>query len=793
MLNYLLKREKPASHHINIIAQYDDKTLLDKSGKLIQIIKLTGLDAFTKDEVTLDLYKKRRNSLFKNFNSEFALYFYETRRKINEYPAGKFTDAFSTGVNDKYKKQILKREMYRNELYIAVITKQPEGLINKGFTLLQNLSYVFDEEAKLLYLTKRHKELNDVVEKIISGLSDYQPSVLSTYEKKNVSFSESMPFLSQLINAEENVIPLEVGDISKALPRKRLFFNPRIGTVEIRSGDGKSKFIAMLSIKNYAPFTYQGILDELGKLKIEYIITQSFRFYDKHVAKTKMRNQQLDMMQSKDESVSQTEQIDKAFDEAASDEVGYGLHHFTLACFSDNQEELNKHVGTIIAKFSDVDITCVREDIGCECAFWAQLPGNFGYVFRSAPISTKNLAAFASLHNEPIGKIKENFWGDAVTVLETFSGRPYYFNFHYRDIGNFLIFGASGSGKTVVVGFLLLQSMKFGGKRIIFDKDRGLEILVRAKGGVYITIKPGQQTGFNPCHLEDTSDNRRFLAELFKKILTTQSEILIESDITLIESVISGMYRLEKSSRQFCHIASFFGTKKPGSLRARFDQWHSDGAYAWVFDNSIDTLNFSSEWIAFDLTHILSHKECKTPVVMYMTYRSEKALEEERGVIFADEGWQMLDDDYFKVRINDWSRTNRKKNNIFGLATQAANDTVNTTISKTINESAFCKIFFPNSSADRKVYVEELGLTEYEYYLIKSIPDDKHYFLLVYGRGVNRQSIIVRLNLTGMEDEIAIISAREQTLGLLDQLRTEVGDDPEIWLPLFHQRRKKVT
>jgi len=45
------------------------------------------------------------------------------------------------------------------------------------------------------------------------------------------------------------------------------------------------------------------------------------------------------------------------------------------------------------------------------------------------------------------------------------------------------------------------------------------------------------------------------------------------------------------------------------------------------------------------------------------------------------------------------------------------------------------------------------------------------------------------VNLSGMENEIAIISAREGTLALLDQIRTEVGDDPKLWIPIFHERR----
>jgi type IV secretion system protein VirB4 len=352
-------------------------------------------------------------------------------------------------------------------------------------------------------------------------------------------------------------------------------------------------------------------------------------------------------------------------------------------------------------------------------------------------------------------------------------------------VGNFLIFGAMGSGKTVLVGFLILQSMKFGGKRVIFDKDRGLEIVVRAMNGVYEIIKPGVATGFNPCQLDDSAENRKFLSNLFSKILLTSNE----SDLSVIENAIDGMYRLEKGDRQFCHIASFFGVKKKDSLRARFDQWHSEGAHAWVFDNAIDSLNLNADVIGFDLGHILSDAICKTPALMYLTYRVEKAIENHRGMLFIDEGWHALNDEYFRELINDWSRTPRKKNNIFGLATQVVNDTTNSLISKSINESSFCKIFFPNASADRKIYIEDFGLSEYEYELVKTLPDDQHFFLLIHGRSTNKQSVVVRVNLKGMENEIAVISAREESLKILDDIRLKVGNDPLVWLPFFHEIR----
>ncbi|WP_218813799.1 hypothetical protein [Rickettsiella endosymbiont of Dermanyssus gallinae] len=72
--------------------------------------------------------------------------------------------------------------------------------------------------------------------------------------------------------------------------------------------------------------------------------------------------------------------------------------------------------------------------------------------------------------------------------------------------------------------------------------------------------------------------------------------------------------------------------------------------------------------------------------------------------------------------------------------------------------------------------------------MIKTLPDDSHYFLLNYGRG--KESVVLRANLLGLEDEIAIISGRTETVALLDRIRVEVGNDPAVWLPIFHQQRK---
>jgi type IV secretion system protein VirB4 len=124
----------------------------------------------------------------------------------------------------------------------------------------------------------------------------------------------------------------------------------------------------------------------------------------------------------------------------------------------------------------------VREDAALEPSFWAQFPGNTQFIPRKALISSANFAGPASFHSHPVGRASGNHWGPAVTLLETTAASPYYFNFHKGDLGNFLVIGPSGAGKTVVLNFLLAQSERFQPKVVFFDKDRGAEIFLRAMG-----------------------------------------------------------------------------------------------------------------------------------------------------------------------------------------------------------------------------------------------------------------------------------------------------------------------
>src|SRR3546814_1869056 len=119
---------------------------------------------------------------------------------------------------------------------------------------------------------------------------------------------------------------------------------------------------------------------------------------------------------------------------------------------------------------------------------------------------------------------RSNHWGDAIALLKTTANSPYYFNFHYGDVGHTLIIGPSGGGKTVIQNFLLAQAEKSGARLIFIDKVRGAEIFVRACGGTYLTLRNGAPSGFAPLKALDASPAKRdFLSAWLRQLVDPEN------------------------------------------------------------------------------------------------------------------------------------------------------------------------------------------------------------------------------------------------------------------------------
>lgn len=397
------------------------------------------------------------------------------------------------------------------------------------------------------------------------------------------------------------------------------------------------------------------------------------------------------------------------------------------------------------------------------------------------------------MHNFPSGKASGNHWGDAICLLETTSNTPYYFNFHKADVGNFTVIGPTGTGKTVLMEFLLAQAMRHHPRTVYFDKDRGAEIFLRAVGGDYTVVNPGLPTGLNPLQLPDSPANRAFLRDWIRTLAMVGSDMpLSADDEAIIAEAIDQNFAVEPRYRQLRYLAAAFSgytRNRSGSLETRLQKWHGEGERAWLFDNPVDTLSLDNPTVGFDLTSILDNPVSRTPWLMYIFHRISQMMTGEKVIIMLDEGWKMLDDPVFAARIKDWEKTIRKQNGILGFATQSARDALDSSIGHAIIEQSPTQIFLPNARAEARDYCDGFGLSAQEFALIQNLSPESRCFLLRHGT----DSVVARLDLTGMDDFMAILSGRTETVALLDAIRAEHGDDINQWHDAFQARRKQAA
>jgi type IV secretion system protein VirB4 len=776
----------------------DASTVLLRDGSVMSAIQVPGLLFETEDSDALNAHAATREVMLRSaLDARFVMYHHVIRRRVEvELEAG-FPDPLSRHIDARWKQRLAGGSLFINDQFVTLIRRPARGKtglperLSKLFARAKGLGSQEELEADPRDL----KSLKAAVAALVASLQQYGAAVLGDYEAPgagergsgDATNSEMLELLSALYNGEMRPVrrPAEGTDIGHMLPYRRASFG--LDAMELR-GSAAPDFAAILGLKDYPEATSPGLLDNLLRLPHEMVVTESYAPNERTTAKERIdlalrRSRSVD-----EEAAAERGEMLAARDALGNGAVGFGDHHLTVLVRERSLDRLDEAVAAAGAALADTGAIAVREDTNLEPAFWAQFPGNEDYIVRRALISSANMAGFGSFHGFALGQAGGNHWGDAVTLLETTSATPFFFNFHSGDLGNFSVIGPSGSGKTVVMNFLAAQAQKFSPRTILFDKDRGAELFIRGIGGRYDRISPGEPTGFNPLALPDSPANRAFLRDWLGVLLGAEGP----EEFATIAAAVDATYANDPSLRRLRHFKELLaGARRPtpGDLADRLGAWIGGadgdaGEHAWLFDNGQDKLDLGTRVLGFDMTALLETPRLRTPVMMYLFHRIEERLDGQPTMILIDEGWKALDDEVFAARIRDWLKTLRKRNALVGFATQSARDALDSRIATALVEQTATMVFMPNARARVEDYCDGFGLTAHEFALIRSLPAHSRAFLV-------RQpdaSVVVRLDLSGAPEVLTILSGRESAVRRLDLLRAAVGDAPAAWYPALTGR-----
>lgn len=808
-----LQRERNAAERIPYTAHVAENVVCTSSGDYLQAFRLGGASFESADDEQLNNWHERLNVLWRNLASpDLALWTHVIRRRERtSWRAAAHARGFADSLASRYAGRLAGETLMVNELYLAVLFRPAAGV---AAGLVAGVLSRTRRRERPMELTRALESCAKLAQTVRASLARYDPEPLGVYRCGNSWCSSVLEYLAVLINGEARSVPLPRGPLNRALATTRLLFGTE--AIEYRM-PAATRVGAMLGIKDYPTPSIPGMFNRLLSAPFALVLTHSFTFLTKASGQALLQRQFYRMANAGDFAVSQAMELKDALDGLSGNEFVMGDHHFSLQVLADPDDAaadpgggrdpgdgrrlrtLNDCVALARSLLADTGMTVAREDLALEAAFWAQLPGNFALRPRKAPITSRNFAAMVPFHNYPAGRASGNHWGEALTLLSTRARSPFYFSLHAsdpaepdggsrKDTGHTFICGPTGSGKTVFIGFLIAMLERQGATQIIFDKDRGLEILVRALRGEYLALKQGVPTGFNPLQLPSTPAHTEFLKAWLRLLVRRAGAAAPTArEDRDLEQALRGTLSLAAPARRLSRLLEYLDPTDAEGLYARLSPWCevSHGDYAWVFDNPQDSIVArlaGRPVVGFDASEFLDHELTRAPVTLYMFHLVRQLLDGRRLVCWMDEFWRLLADPAFESFAREGPKTWRKLNGVMCLATQSTSDVLGSPISRTIIEQTATKVFFPNADASAAEYCGGFALSEREFRLIKEqLEPGSRSFLVKQGH----HSIVCRLDLQGFEGELAVISGRASHLERVQRLLAEHGGDPERWLPAF--------
>ena len=726
----------------------------------------------------------------------------------------------------QYDASLKDKTFYTNRLYLSPVFRlagTKADRVGLKFTSKSSEDYrALHEQAK--------EEVDRFASNMVSFLRRYHTKALSSYSSNDGLNTELGEFYSALLNHSESKIRLQPANLSQTLQRATIDFGEE--TVRI-SNPASTTYAAVLTM--VAPYTCEQIDAEvhapLLTADFEFVLSQSFTTMPRDAAERMLKAQE-NRIKSTAQNEIQQQDINDALQNLQANKFKMLSHEWILVVYGDTMKQLNKSVADAVDLMGGKNVQIARENGGSLIAtYFSIFPGAFRHGrIRAMPISSRNMAKFYPLHNYPNGNREGSQWGKPLMVLTTESKNPYFLNYHVsrdrmaeqgiqldayeeqdeddvnnrraqrKEVGNYIIIGDTGGGKTTLKAAMraaLKRKATKGNQSVkvfALDKDSGEEILMRAMGGQYFILEPGMPSGINPFQWGDTEEIRELIFQLSKWAAEYETPYQLRAgDLIDLKKAIGYTFDLPINERRFGNILSYLPShESDASLHQSLGRWRRDDddprstPYGWVLDSPVDRLNLAgADTFGFDVTSILKLDYAKTPLMRLITEKILRAAAGSPHVIDIAEAWATLKDPLMGNFIEDKSRTIRKQNGIIGLDTQNAEDATASQFGSQFMNQFPTLFILPNPRARAATYIDGLNLTPKELSLVQGGRTDQGDVLIKKGT----ESIMAKLNLTGMNNMLSVLSSSTDNVMICREVIKEYGSDPKVWLPRFYERR----
>jgi type IV secretion system protein VirB4 len=357
-------------------------------------------------------------------------------------------------------------------------------------------------------------------------------------------------------------------------------------------------------------------------------------------------------------------------------------------------------------------------------AWLSIVPGNGAHNLRRLALLETNIADLSFLFTLDHGDaVSPHLGKESLAVFETPHRTPYAFNLHVQDVGHTLVLGATGSGKSFALNFLITHAQKYAPQTVVLDIGHSYRKLATLLGGRYLELGLRHHgVTINPFALEPTPEHLHFL-HAFARVLLEGDDGYRISDLEdrEIYEAVENLYVLDPSQRRLFTFANLL----PRALAARMHKWVGEGRYASLFDNIEDTLTVE-RFQVFDLEAMRAFPVLLEPLLFYVLHRVVARVQDPSEaaafkLCVLDEAWRFIQHPTLRAYVQEGLKTWRKHNAAMILATQTVDDFASVDLLRTIVESCPTKLFLANPAVDRRHYAELFQLNEMELDLLTGL------------------------------------------------------------------------
>ena len=441
----------------------------------------------------------------------------------------------------------------------------------------------------------------------------------------------------------------------------------------------------------------------------------------------------------------------------ASGGVRFGFTTQLVVVAEPTARSAEDNAREVVTALQDHGFPARIETVNALDAFFGSLPGHGHQNLRRPLLSTANVVDLWPVTSVWPGLSKnpsQFFPPDSPPLLHvaTDGSTPFRLTLHVGDVGHTLLVGATGAGKSTLVGLVCAQWRRYARARVVvFDVGYSHWLLARAVGGAHYDIgnapirceRPGSDerpdtVGLQPLADVDRATERSWAATWLETLFELQGVELTPQRRLRIDHALS---LLAEQLQPFRTLTELTVHLQEPELVAALKSYTVAGPFGRLLDATGDAITAreltgpsagDASYQVFELRHLMDMDDkVLVPVLLYLFRRVERQLDGRPTLIVIEELWAPLMRTVFANRIKQWLLTLRKQNAAVMLVAHTPAQLDAVAGKQVLIESCPTRILLPNSDAASSSNIglyHDLGLNDREIAaLARAVPKRDYY------------------------------------------------------------------